>query len=65
MPKKIQDNALIRALISSGSADTIEEANYIFDEMQTDVYYHMIDPEDVLFDYGLEPDYVFDLLSHD
>ena len=41
---------------------TFAEADEIVTEMRTLVY-EGFDPEDVLFDEGLEPDYVFDLLD--
>lgn len=41
---------------------TKEEAEACVREMQADVESGG-DPEEVLYDYGLEPDYIFDLLS--
>ena len=39
-----------------------EEAREEFREMRRRVFRDEEDPEEVLEDYGLEPDYVFDLL---
>lgn len=52
---------LLNALISSGSAENIKEAKEIYREMQSRIY-DGEDPEEVLMDYGLEPDYIFDLV---
>jgi polyhydroxyalkanoate synthesis regulator phasin len=41
---------------------TKEEAEACVEEMRADVESGS-DPEELLYDYGLEPDYVFDLLS--
>ena len=50
---------LKQALILQGmSADEAEQA---INDMKDDVY-NGNDPEDVLFSYGLEPDYIMDLL---
>lgn len=40
---------------------TLEEADVLVKEMQTQVY-EGENPEDVLFSEGFEPDYIFDLL---
>lgn len=55
---------LIKALINSGEAENIVEAKEIIAEMRE----RMLDPEnpenpeELLLEYGLEPDYVMDLL---
>jgi len=41
---------------------TAEDANYRIEEMRKEVYEDNRDPDEVLFDEGLEPDYVMDLL---
>ena len=41
---------------------TAEDANYRIEEMRQEVYEDNRDPDEVLFDEGLEPDYVMDLL---
>ena len=41
---------------------TAEDANYRIEEMRQEVYEDDRDPDEVLFDEGLEPDYVMDLL---
>jgi len=53
---------LIQALMNNGSAETREEAIKIVEEMKESVY-DGADPEILLEDYGLEPDYVFDILD--
>jgi len=53
---------LIKALINNESAESIEEAREIIAEMRERVA-DGEDPEDVLHEYGLEPDYVFDILD--
>ena len=57
-PKRTE---LHQALMNSQKL-TFEEAHELFKEMQERVYVYLEDPEEVLFDEGLEPDYVFDLL---
>jgi len=52
---------LLRALITSGQAENIKEAKEILKEMK-ERFNEGEDPEEVLHDYGLEPDYVFDIL---
>ena len=54
--------SLITALINSNQAETEQEAKQIVQEMRKRVYFYEEDPEDVLMDYGLEPDYIFDIL---
>ena len=49
------------ALISSGQAEDLNEALNIIECMKAAIA-DGEDPEDVLFEYGLEPDYVFDLI---
>lgn len=55
------ENLLAQALLNSGSAETETEALEMIKEMHSRVI-EGEDPEEVLYDYGLEPDYVFDLL---
>lgn len=56
---------LIQALINSGEAENVVEAKKIIAEMRE----RMLDeedpedPEELLREYGLEPDYVMDLLG--
>jgi hypothetical protein len=52
---------LIEALIRTGSATTMDEANEIVEDMRERVYAGE-DPELVLWEYGFEPDYIFDIL---
>ncbi len=52
---------LEQALVNNESAETIEEARQIIAEMR-DAVLEGEDPEELLWDYGLEPDYVFDIL---
>jgi hypothetical protein len=52
---------LEQALISNGSAETIEEARQIIAKMRNALL-RGEDPEELLGFYGLEPDYVFDIL---
>ena len=54
--------SLVEALINSGSAENHKEAAELVADMRADVM-NGSNPEDVLSDYGLEPDYVFDLLN--
>lgn len=51
---------LEKALVSQGH--TPKEAEEIMREMVNNVF-DGEDPEDILYSYGLEPDYVFDILS--
>lgn len=51
---------LEKALISQGH--TPKQALEIMEEMVEDVL-NGGDPEDILYSYGLEPDYVFDILN--
>lgn len=53
---------LIRALINSGAAENIKEAKEIIAEMRQRMFDDAEDPEEMLLELGLEPDYVFDLL---
>lgn len=53
---------LIRALINSEQAENRKEAEEIIAEMKARVL-DGEDPEEVLYDFGLEPDYVFDILT--
>ena len=40
-----------------------EEVDEIIEEMRTRIIIHNEWPDDVLYDYGLEPDYVLELLT--
>jgi len=53
---------LEQALVNNESAETRGEAREIIAEMRERVS-DGEDPEDVLHEYGLEPDYVFDILD--
>lgn len=53
---------LIDVLIRSGQAGNQKEAQEIFNEMQERIH-EGEDPEEVLEEYGLEPDYVFDIID--
>ncbi len=53
---------LTNALINSGSAEDLQEALEIVAEMKERVS-EGEDPDEVLRDYGLEPDYFLDLLD--
>jgi len=59
MPKMSELEA---ALISSGNAADWEEAKGIVDEMR-ERFYDGENPEELLYEYNLEPDYIFDLLD--
>ena len=39
-----------------------QEANELIKEMKTRVLEEQEDPEEVLYEYGLEPDYILDLI---
>lgn len=54
---------LLRALINSGEVETKEEGIELIKEMRNRVE-EGEDPEEVLFEHGLEPDYVFDLIGY-
>ena len=51
---------LLQALISQGR--TPEEAEEAINEMRLMVHEDLLDPEEVLYEHGLEPDYVPELL---
>ena len=53
--------SIIQALINNGSADDIHEAKEILYEM-IEMVHAGVDPEEVLFEYGLEPDYLFEII---
>lgn len=53
---------LIRALINCGEAENVTEAKEIITEMRHLMYTDGANPEELLYELGLEPDYVFDLL---
>lgn len=55
-------NKLCLALISAGHASTITDANVIISQMSNAVHFENEDPENLLHEYGLEQDYVFDVL---
>jgi hypothetical protein len=52
---------LAEALVRNESAENLKEAFQIIAEMR-DAVLDGEDPEELLADYGLEPDYVFDIL---
>jgi uncharacterized protein (DUF433 family) len=52
---------LAKALLNQGNS--IEETREIIKEMIEDII-NGANPEEVLYDYGLEPDYIFDLLEY-
>jgi len=52
---------LSNALINNGTCDTIDEADELIREMKIQVM-DGEDPEELLYDCGLEPDYIFDIL---
>ncbi len=53
---------LTQALMNSFECD-IEEATRMLMDMRNEVWEQGRNPEDVLEDYGLEPDYFFDLVD--
>lgn len=53
---------LIKALIVTEQAENVEEAMALIKEMRDRVIENNEDPEEILYEYGLEPDYVMDLL---
>ncbi len=52
---------LLSALMASNDYDE-QEAKEVIKQMKNEVL-HGTDPEEVLYDYGLEPDYIMDLLD--
>jgi hypothetical protein len=56
---------LINALISSGQAENAREAKEMINEVRQMLKEgEYIDPEEALhYEFGLEPDYVFDLMG--
>lgn len=52
---------LTAALLFSGNADDLAEAADEIQAMRNRVFSGE-DPEEILYEYGLEPDYVWDLL---
>jgi hypothetical protein len=50
------------ALISSGNADSVEEAQQIISELSARMYSGEC-PIELLEEYGLEPDYILDLFN--
>ncbi len=53
---------LVLALVSSGNCGNIEEAEALVDEMFERIHSDNEDPEEILAEYNLEPDYVFDII---
>lgn len=51
---------IVKILIENGSAENEKEAEQIITEIKSDIM-DGVDPEDVLYEYGLELDYFFDL----
>lgn len=58
--QKRQETDLFKALIRQGNS--YGEANDIFKEM-IDRTEDGEDPEEILYEFGLEPDYVFELIN--
>jgi len=60
MSKIKHDSALLKALMNNDYSrkDALEEISSMRDRILNDGE----DPEEVLYEYGLEPDYVMDLL---
>lgn len=58
---KAENCELARALVSSENAANLTEAARMIDEMKTRVI-DGEDPEEILLEYGLEPDYIMDIL---
>lgn len=56
---------LHEALISSGQVENADEAKEIINEIIVRTIDEGEDPEDVLADYGLEPDYVMDIYDYE
>lgn len=54
-------SALLTALVE-GQGFTKQEAKEEIEEMRERVLQDGDNPEEVLYEYGLEPDYIFDLL---
>lgn len=57
-----QPSQLALALISSGHASDLDKANKIIGQMSNAVHFEGEDPENLLYEYGLEPDYILDIL---
>lgn len=57
----MKNNDLYSALINQGNS--LEEAKEMINEMIERVF-EGENPEDVLQEFGLEPDYIFDILSY-
>lgn len=53
---------LVEALIRSEYVETVEEAQEVISEMRERMF-NGEDPDDLLYEVGLEPDYVMDLLN--
>ncbi len=58
---KNQMSDLCKALINSDQASDQSEADGIVSEMRERML-NGEDPEEILLEYGLEPDYVFDIM---
>lgn len=54
---------LQQALINSGNVETLEAAEELIVAMKKRVFCGE-DPEEVLYEYGLEPDYVMEILPY-
>ncbi len=59
----LKQSDLAKALVSAGHAKDYNEAETIISQMRNAVAFEGEDPEDVLMEYNLEPDYVFDILQ--
>lgn len=55
-------NELLQALINQGNSQ--EDALEILDEMRTAFFDDAADPEELLYEQGLEPDYVMSFLEY-
>jgi hypothetical protein len=54
--------SLEQALINSGNASNTNDAKELIADMMERVY-EGENPEEILYEYGLEPDYIFDILE--
>ena len=52
----------LKAVLMRRDELSSDEADALIKEMREEIY-EGADPEDVLYDAGLEPDYIFDLLT--
>ncbi len=53
----------LEKILTSRDGMTQDEIDDLIAEWRSDILDHGIDPEEILYDLGLEPDYVFDLLD--